>query len=88
MEPRPGPLRAELLDLEHLGERARALALALAPAPGRRNASPRHLGRLPTSLAAIRKTHRDFAEDVHRGQAVYPGGEWLLDNIHVVESSR
>ena len=86
MEPTRGPLRAELLDLEHLGERARALAPALATDPGRTAAS-RCLRGLSSSLRAVRDANRAFADDLHRGQAVYPGGEWLLDNIHVVEEA-
>jgi cellobiose phosphorylase len=86
MEQTPVPLRAELLDLEHLGERARSLGASPAAAP-RKRAAPRSLRRLRDSRDRVREAHRALAEDVHRGQAIPPGGEWLLDNIHVIEDA-
>ena len=79
------PLRAELLSLERLEERAKALAttFTLARDP-RRNARPFFL-RLDQNARVLREAYRVLADDVHRGEFVSPAAEWLLDNFHLVE---
>jgi cyclic beta-1,2-glucan synthetase len=79
------PLRAELLSIERLEERARALAagFTLARDP-RRRASPLFF-RLEDNARVLREAYRVLAGDVHRGEFVPPAAEWLLDNFHLVE---
>ena len=80
------PLRAELLSLERLEERAKALAarFTLARDP-RRKARPL-FSRLDDNARVLREAYRILAADVHRGQFVPPAAEWLLDNFHLIES--
>jgi len=79
------PLRAELLSIERLEERARALAASftLARDP-RRNARP-FFSRQDDNARVLRAAYRVLADDVHRGEFVPPAAEWLLDNFHLVE---
>ncbi|MGD0483291.1 MAG: glucoamylase family protein [Gemmatimonadales bacterium] len=79
------PLRAELLNLERLEERAKVLAAAftLARHP-HRNARP-FFSRLEDNARVLREAYRVLANDVHRGEFVPPAAEWLLDNFHLVE---
>ncbi len=80
------PLRAQLLGIEGLEERAKVLAASftLARDP-RRNAHPL-FSRLEENARALREAYRVFADDVHRGEFVPPAAEWLLDNFHLIES--
>src|SRR5262245_46084098 len=82
----PGPLRGELLNLEHLEERARALAGELAIRPRARSGGRAHERRLATVAGILRQAYRTLAQDVHRGEPVPPAAEWLLDNFHLVEA--
>jgi cyclic beta-1,2-glucan glucanotransferase len=83
----PGPLRGELLNLEHLEERARTLAAELVVSPRPRpGGSGGHARRLEDNALALRAAYRTLAEDVQRGEAVPPAAEWLLDNFHLVEA--
>ena len=71
-DPRPrGALRGELLNVEHLEERARALAadLVLARRPTRSRA---YLRRLDDNARALREAYRALADDVHRGGPSLP----------------
>jgi len=80
------PLRDELLSIERLEERAKALAarLTVDPAPGRhaRDVFPR----FADNERLLRAAYLSFAEDVHRGEFVTAATEWLLDNFHLVAS--
>ncbi len=81
----------EFLSLEKLEERAVAFAVELGaarvPHRWRRLArSGRHLARLGAHAARLRDAYRAAADDVHRGEALPPAGEWLLDNFHMVEA--
>ncbi len=77
------PLRAELLSLERLEERARALAGRYTVDPARKPA----LGvfrRFDENARFLRDAYRTLGDDVHRGEFVTPAAEWLLDNFHLV----
>ena len=80
------PLRDELLSIERLEERAKALAarLTIDPTPGRnaRDVFPR----FADNARVLREAYRALAEDVHQGEFVTPAEEWLLDNFHLVAS--
>ncbi len=80
------PLRAELLSIERLEERARALAASFTLARNpRRNARP-FITRLEDNARVLREAYRVLADDVHRGEFVPPAAEWLLDNFHLIEA--
>jgi len=81
-----GPFRAELLNVERLEERARALAAELVVTRGRRSPTRAYRRRIEDNARALRGAYRILAEDVHRGEAVPPSAEWLLDNFHLVEA--
>jgi len=81
-----GPLRGELLNVERLEEKAKALAAShtLARKPGR-GARP-FLARLADNTDVLREAYRRFAIDVHQGAFISPAAEWLLDNFYLIES--
>ena len=80
------PLRDELLSIERLEERAKALAarFTVDPDPGRvaRSVFPR----LDDNARVLSEAYRTLADDVHHGAFVTPAAEWLLDNFHLVAS--
>ena len=80
-----GPIRGELLGAEHLAERARALARTqrLAPRPSRTR--HRLLERLDETRRILNEAHDRLATAADRDLNVGPAGEWLLDNLHVVQ---
>jgi cyclic beta-1,2-glucan synthetase len=80
------PLHGELLGVERLEERARALAaeFTLARNPGR--GPPRLLRRLAADARVLRHAYRILAADVRNGEQLAPAAEWLLDNFHLVEA--
>jgi len=80
------PLRDELLSIERLEERARALAarFTLDPNPGK--AARNVLPRFEDNARLLREAYLALADDVHRGGSVAPAAEWLLDNYHLVAS--
>ncbi len=80
------PLRGEILSLEGLEERARTLAAGFTLAPASSNGGRDVLPRLEGNIRALNATYRSLADDVHRGVAVPPAAEWLLDNFHLVEA--
>ena len=80
-----GPIRGELLGAERLAEQARAVARGqrlAAEAP-----RPRHrlLDRLDQTRQILSDAHDRLAEAAERDHNVGPAGEWLLDNLHVVQ---
>ena len=81
-----GPLRGELLSVEHLEERARALAASHTPARNPRRHSRPFLPRLVDNARVLRRAYQALAQDVRHGEAVAPAAEWLLDNFHLVEA--
>jgi len=80
------PLRAELLSIERLEERARALAATFTLARERRLRDPEFYRRLDDNTAVLRDAYRTLADDVHRGEFLPPAAEWFLDNFHLIES--
>ncbi|HEY6554476.1 MAG TPA: carbohydrate-binding protein, partial [Vicinamibacteria bacterium] len=86
--PRPAerPLRDELLSIERLEERARALAARFTLDPNPRRASRNVLPRFDENARVLREAYVTMADDVHRGEFVTPAAEWLLDNYHLIAS--
>ena len=89
-EPRPvgldtSPLHGELLGVERLEERARALAAEFTLARDPRRGPPRLLRRLADDARTLRLVYRALARDVRDGYPITPAAEWLLDNFHLVE---
>ena len=80
------PLRAQLLSIEGLEERARALAASFTLARDPRRKARSFFPRLEDNARVLRGAYRVLAADVHRGEFVPPAAEWLLDNFHLVES--
>jgi len=80
------PLRDELLSIERLEERAKALAARFTLDPNPRRASRNVLPRLDDNAGVLRQAYVTMADDVHRGEFVTPAAEWLLDNFHLVAS--
>jgi cyclic beta-1,2-glucan synthetase len=79
------PLRAELLSIERLEERARALAASFTLARDPRRKARPFFARLEDNARVLRAAYRVLAADVHRGEFVPPAAEWLLDNFHLIE---
>ncbi len=81
-----GPIQGELLGVEHLAERARALAreqVVLPPDPLRYRA--RLLERLDSTRHILDRAYVRIARDSGAGRETDPSGEWLLDNYHVLQ---
>jgi cyclic beta-1,2-glucan synthetase len=78
------PFRAELLSIERLEDRARALAARFTIDPSPRRRSRNAFPRLDDNARALDEAYRIMAEDVHRGAFVTPATEWILDNFHLV----
>jgi cyclic beta-1,2-glucan synthetase len=88
---RPGPraerpFRDELLSIERLEERAKALAARFTLDPKPRRRARRAFPRLDDNARALREAYQIMADDVHQGAFVTPATEWILDNFHVVAS--
>ena len=80
------PLRDELLSIERLEERAKALAARLTVDPAPRRTARDVFPRLADNVNKLRAAYLTMAGDVHRGEFVTPAAEWLLDNYHLVAS--
>jgi len=80
------PLRGEILSIERLEERAKALAASFTVARNPRRRARRFFPRLEDNARILREAYRIMADDVHRGEVVSPAAEWLLDNFHLVEA--
>ena len=78
-------LHGELLGVERLEERARALAAGFTLSRNPRRGPPRLLRRLSDHGRVLRHAYRILAGDVRRGEPIAPAAEWLLDNFHLVE---
>ena len=79
-------LQGELLGVERLEERARALAAGFTLSRHPRRGPNRLLRRLAENARLLRHVYRTLADDVRRGEAIAPAAEWLLDNFHLVEA--
>jgi cyclic beta-1,2-glucan synthetase len=80
------PLRAELLSVERLEERARGLAASFTLARTRDDEGVAFFSRVNDNARVLRQAYRVLADDVHRGEFLSPASEWLLDNFHLIES--
>ncbi|MGH7562002.1 MAG: glucoamylase family protein, partial [Gemmatimonadales bacterium] len=82
-----GPIRGELLGVEHLAERARTLARSQHPVAPRRRGyrTARLLARLDETRGILEDAHTRLARAAATSVDVTPAGEWLLDNFHVVQ---
>lgn len=80
------PLRDELLSIERLEERAKALAARFTVDPSPRRLARSVFPRFQENARVLNQAYRVLADDVHRGAFVTPAGEWLLDNFHLVTS--
>ena len=81
-----GPIRGEVLGLERLGERARAVARGhhLLPAQKQRGAGPLLL-RLEDTRAVLDRVYHQLNGGAERGLDISPAGDWLLDNFYIVQ---
>ncbi len=77
------PLRDELLSIEALEDRARALAGSLTLDPRERRAFT-VLPRFADNGRALRRAYTRLAQDLHAGRFLSAAAEWLLDNFHVI----
>ncbi|OFX24202.1 MAG: carbohydrate-binding protein [Anaeromyxobacter sp. RBG_16_69_14] len=80
------PLRDELLSIERLEERARALAARFTVDPSPRSAARSVFPRFEGNARLLREAYRILSADVHRGEFVTHAAEWLLDSFHLVVS--
>ncbi len=80
------PLRAELLSVERLEERARGLAASFTLERARDDRGQQFFARVDENARVLRDAYRILADDVHRGEFLSPAAEWLLDNFHLIES--
>ena len=78
------PLRDELLSIERLDERARALAARFTIAPNPRRRARNLFPRFDENASVLAGAYRTLSEAVHQGEFITPGAEWLLDNYHLV----
>src|SRR5215475_2829752 len=78
------PLRDELLSIERLEERAKALAARFTVDPHPRRAALTVFRRLDDNARVLSEAYRILADDVHQGDFVTAAAEWLLDNFHLV----
>jgi cyclic beta-1,2-glucan synthetase len=83
---REPPLRAELLSIERLEERARVLAASFTLARDTRGRVRPFYSRLDDNARVLRVAYGILAGDVHRGEFLSPAAEWHLDNFHLIES--
>ncbi len=84
--PAEKPLRDELLSIERLEERAKALAARLTVDPTPRRNARDLFPRFDDNARVLRGAYLTMAEDVHKGEFVTAAAEWLLDNYHLVAS--
>ncbi|HXT21182.1 MAG TPA: carbohydrate-binding protein, partial [Thermoanaerobaculia bacterium] len=78
------PLRDELLSIELLEERARALAARFTVDPDPPRSSRRGYPRLEANARLLEEAYQTLVGDVHRGEFVTPATEWILDNYHLI----
>lgn len=81
-----GPIRGEVLGLDRLGERARAVARAhhLLPAQKQRGVGPLLL-RLEDTRGVLDRVYHELNDGAERGLDISPAGDWLLDNFYIVQ---
>jgi cyclic beta-1,2-glucan synthetase len=82
--PAEKPLRDELLSIERLEERALALAATFTIDPNGRHRARNIFPRFEDNVRVLRSAYRTLADDVRNGRFVTSGGDWLLDNFHLI----
>ncbi len=80
------PFRDELLSIERLEERAKALAARFTLDRSPRRWARHGFPRLEDNARALHEAYRIMADDVHQGAFVTAATDWILDNFHVVAS--
>jgi cyclic beta-1,2-glucan synthetase len=75
-----------MLNVERLEDHARHLAAEIKVASRPRARTRSYYRRVADNARALREAYRLLADDVHRGEAVPPSAEWLLDNFHLIEA--
>src|SRR6266852_4037186 len=80
------PFRDELLSIERLEERAKALAARFTLDRSPRRWARHGFPRLEDNASALHEAYRIMADDVHQGAFVTAATDWILDNFHVVAS--
>jgi cyclic beta-1,2-glucan synthetase len=78
------PLRDELLSIERLDERARALAARFTIAPNPRRRARNLFPRFDENARLLAEAYSTLSQAVHQGEFITPAAEWLLDNYHLV----
>jgi len=74
-DPFEKPLRDELLSIEGLEERAKALAARFTIDPNPRRRSRSVFRRFDDNARVLRDTYRSLAQEVHEGEFVTPAAE-------------
>lgn len=85
-----GPIRGEVLGVDRLAERARAIARQQKIAPTGPSATQRRghgplLRRLDDTRQVLGDIHHALAEAAATGVDISSAGEWLLDNYYIVQ---
>jgi cyclic beta-1,2-glucan synthetase len=80
------PLRAELLSIDRIDERALALAADLAVDPDPRRRATDTIPRFEDNVRVLRAAYRTLADDGRTGQFMVPAADWLLDNFPLVSA--
>ncbi len=78
------PFREELLTIERLDERARALAASLVVDEQPRHRARSIFPRFDANAAALHQAYRVLADDLHAGRFITAAAEWLFDNFHLI----
>ncbi|MGO9764567.1 MAG: GH36-type glycosyl hydrolase domain-containing protein [Myxococcaceae bacterium] len=80
------PLRDELLSIERLDERARALAARFTIDSRPRRRARNLFPRFEDNARVLAGAYQTLSEAVHRGEFITAAAEWLLDNFHLVST--
>jgi len=78
------PLRADLLSIDRIEDRARVLAAGLRLDPNSRRRPNDTFPRFEDNVRLLRSAYRTLADDVRLGRFVVPAADWLLDNFPLV----
>ncbi len=82
---RAAPFRDELLSVERLEERARALA-ARFTVTSTAEIGRGAFARLEDNVRLLRTVYKELSNDVHHGEFITAAAEWVLDNFPLIES--
>jgi cyclic beta-1,2-glucan synthetase len=78
------PLRAELLSIDRIEDRARVLASSLLLDPNPRRRPRDTYPRFEDNVRVLRAAYRTLADDVRAGQFVAPAADWFIDNFPLI----